>query len=154
MNRDKIGVDDERFSEEEVASRYRATLASVLATPPDHKTDARSGASPKKRGRPPKKQNNDTVEWRAFCKSEDLKEIASARFGRLAILAHAEGLLTPILAGERESVRTRAFELSETLLKGNLYDDHQILEATCNESSIEGFEQLSAKLYALFDSSR
>jgi hypothetical protein len=43
---------DEQFSEQEAVRRYRTTLANVLATPPDHKT--KPGASPKKRGRPPK----------------------------------------------------------------------------------------------------
>jgi len=34
--------------------RERATLLRLLATPPNHKTDVKPGASPKKRGRPPK----------------------------------------------------------------------------------------------------
>jgi hypothetical protein len=45
-------VDADQFGEEEAERRYRATLANVLATPPDHKT--KPGASPKKRGRPRK----------------------------------------------------------------------------------------------------
>ena len=43
---------DENYSDAEAARRYQATLVRVLATPPDHK--AKLGASPKKRGRPPK----------------------------------------------------------------------------------------------------
>jgi hypothetical protein len=43
-----------QFTNEEVERRYRSTLANVLATPPDHKTNVKLGASPKKRGRPAK----------------------------------------------------------------------------------------------------
>jgi hypothetical protein len=91
------------------------------------------------------------VGWRAFCKSEDIKEISSARFGRLAALAHAEGLLTPILADDREAVRKRAFELSQTLLNENCYD-RQIVEESGNMSSKSDFEELSSKLYELLHS--
>jgi hypothetical protein len=48
---------DERYSDEEAARRYRATLTNVLAAAPDHKT--KPGASPKKRGRPPKAKGSD-----------------------------------------------------------------------------------------------
>jgi hypothetical protein len=34
-----------------------AVLARLLATPPDHKPKPKSGASPKKRGRPRKEKN-------------------------------------------------------------------------------------------------
>lgn len=43
-----------QYDENEIARRYHATLARVLATPPDHKLSAKASASPKKRGRPPK----------------------------------------------------------------------------------------------------
>ena len=46
--------DDENYSEMEAGRRYRATLANVLATRPDHRT--KPSASPKKRGRPRKAQ--------------------------------------------------------------------------------------------------
>jgi hypothetical protein len=38
----------------EVSELERETLLRLLATPPDHKTNAKPGASPKRRGRPPK----------------------------------------------------------------------------------------------------
>jgi hypothetical protein len=79
------------------------------------------------------------VEWRAFCKSEDIKEIASSRFGRLVILAHEEGLLALILAGESEEVRKRASGLSETLLGQNL-SYRLIPESTDSTSSTLEFE--------------
>jgi hypothetical protein len=37
----------------EIAGAEDAILKRLLATPPDHKTKAKPGASPKKRGRPP-----------------------------------------------------------------------------------------------------
>jgi hypothetical protein len=45
---------NEELPEEEALRRYRATLASVLAAAPDHRTKAKPETSPKKRGRPPK----------------------------------------------------------------------------------------------------
>jgi len=45
---------EDQFTEEETERRSDAVLRRLLATPPDHKTKARLGASPKKRGRPPK----------------------------------------------------------------------------------------------------
>jgi hypothetical protein len=42
-------------SEKDVAMIERETLARLLATPPNHKTKPKPDASPKKRGRPPKK---------------------------------------------------------------------------------------------------
>ena len=42
--------------------RERATLRRLLATPPDHKTNVKPGASPKKRGRPLK---DPSYEWKA-----------------------------------------------------------------------------------------
>jgi hypothetical protein len=45
---------DMELDESEAVRRYRQTLASVLAARPDHRTKAEPGASPKKRGRPPK----------------------------------------------------------------------------------------------------
>lgn len=45
----------EQYSDAEAARLYRETLAKVLAAPPDHKTKAKPGASPKKRGRPARK---------------------------------------------------------------------------------------------------
>ena len=48
----------EQYDEAETARRYKVTLARVLATPPDHKTKAKPGASPKKRGRPPKESGS------------------------------------------------------------------------------------------------
>jgi hypothetical protein len=54
-------------------------------------------------------------EWRAFCKMGDIRQIASPRFARLVNLAHAEGLLAPMLAGDQEAVRRRASELLDAL---------------------------------------
>ena len=39
-------------------AREAATLRRLLATPPDHKRNAKSDASPKKRGRPPKQKQS------------------------------------------------------------------------------------------------
>jgi len=43
--------EDGPLSEDKITQRYQATLARVLSTPPDHKTKAKSRASPKKRGK-------------------------------------------------------------------------------------------------------
>jgi hypothetical protein len=48
--------------DDEVTRRYEATLKRVLATPPDHKTTLKPGASPKKRGRPPKAGDRNSKE--------------------------------------------------------------------------------------------
>jgi hypothetical protein len=55
------------------------------------------------------------AEWRAFCKMGDVKEIASPRFARLTRIAHAEGLLAPMLAGELEEVQRFASQLLDAL---------------------------------------
>jgi hypothetical protein len=55
MSADK---DVNQYSEAEAARRYRATLANVLAAPPDHKT--KPNVSPKKRGRPPKAKSEES----------------------------------------------------------------------------------------------
>lgn len=55
-------ADGDRYDAEESERRYRATLANVLATPPDHKMKVKPGASPKKRGRPPKAKERFTIE--------------------------------------------------------------------------------------------
>jgi hypothetical protein len=47
-----MAKEPEVLDDEETARRYQTTLKRVLAAPPDHKT--KPGASPKKRGRPPK----------------------------------------------------------------------------------------------------
>jgi hypothetical protein len=53
---------EEHLDEAEAERRYKATLARILATPPDHKTKSKPGASPKKRGRPPKaKRKSDST---------------------------------------------------------------------------------------------
>jgi hypothetical protein len=54
-------------------------------------------------------------EWRAFCKMGEVRAIASPLFSDRVNLAHAEGLLTPMLAGDREAVQRRASELLESL---------------------------------------
>ena len=59
---------DEPFSEQEAARRYQATLARILATPPDHKT--KPNANPKKRGRPP----STTMGVRHHPKTEDRRD--------------------------------------------------------------------------------
>lgn len=41
-------------AKEQDEKRDEAVLARLLATPPDHKRNVKSDASPKKRGRPPK----------------------------------------------------------------------------------------------------
>jgi hypothetical protein len=47
----------EVYSDEEISRRYEATLKSVLATPPQHKTAKGEKANPpKKRGRPKKEK--------------------------------------------------------------------------------------------------
>ena len=49
------GMQAEPPSEDDEERRFAETLKRVLATPPDHKT--KHSASPKKRGRPPKRPN-------------------------------------------------------------------------------------------------
>jgi hypothetical protein len=46
--------DEPTHSDSEHGALEDETLKRLLARPPDHKTKAKSGASPKKRGRPPK----------------------------------------------------------------------------------------------------
>jgi len=47
-------LDNDQYSEEEIARRYEATLKSVLTTPPKHRVAKGEKANPpKKRGRPP-----------------------------------------------------------------------------------------------------
>jgi hypothetical protein len=49
------GRNEEQFTEEEIARRYKATLKRVLTTPPKHRTAKGDKANPpKKRGRPKK----------------------------------------------------------------------------------------------------
>ena len=48
------------LTESEIEKRERETLKRLLATPPDHRTKAKPGASPKKRGRPPKDKEGET----------------------------------------------------------------------------------------------
>jgi len=52
-----------RYSDEEIARRYEATLKRVLTTPPKHRT-AKGGKAnpPKKRGRPPKNEKGSATE--------------------------------------------------------------------------------------------
>lgn len=52
-----MGEKDQKFSDEEIARRYEATLKRVLTTPPQHRTAKGEKANPpKKRGRPEKKK--------------------------------------------------------------------------------------------------
>lgn len=53
---------------------------------------------------------------RAEAKAYDLLEIASPRFVRLVNLAHVEGYLAPILAGQSEELRERVFRSRDFLL--------------------------------------
>ena len=50
------------------------------------------------------------VEWRAFWTIGQIKEIASPGFADRVALAHAEGLLAPMPAGDQGAVQTRASE--------------------------------------------
>ena len=84
-------------------------------------------------------------EWKAFCKRGDVREIATARFGRLAILARDEGLLVPILLGDWELVQIRASELSE-ILELEICPGYQSVVAEDNVSSPSGSDQLCPKL--------
>jgi hypothetical protein len=88
------------------------------------------------------------AEWEAFCKIGDLSEIASARFGRLAILAHEEGLLAPILADDRAEVQRRTSELSAVLSLTVRWADPTALSKGPTISMSESAE-LSEKLTAL-----
>jgi hypothetical protein len=54
-------------------------------------------------------------EWCAFIMMGDIREIASPRFARLVNLAHAEGLLGPMLAGDQEAVQRRASQFLDAL---------------------------------------
>lgn len=139
---------DKSFSNEETERRRDSALLRALSTP--HKRQAEM-----KVGRPSESvaRRGTAVNWRAFCKSEDLKEIASARFARLIALAHVEGLLAPILSGDLETAQRRASELSETLLSQNLVDRH-LSESRDSEFSKVDFEQFSEKLYGLLRSSQ
>lgn len=51
--------------------------------------------------------------WAAFYRMYDLREIASPRFALLIKLARAEGLLTPLLAGDTETMRRASAALRE-----------------------------------------
>jgi hypothetical protein len=49
------GPDQEVYQEDEGSQGYAVTLERIIATPPDHMRNVKFEASPKKRGRPPKK---------------------------------------------------------------------------------------------------
>jgi hypothetical protein len=63
-------------------------------------------------------------EWTAFWKMGQIREIASPGFAGRVVLAHEEGLLSLILAGDLESVEKRASELL-TILSAQIHSEYR-----------------------------
>ncbi len=55
-----MGEDRQADKPDGCEEREKEILKRLLATPPDHRTKPKPGASPKKRGRPPKDKRDET----------------------------------------------------------------------------------------------